>query len=31
MKMRMIFQQCNDSILLLMHDFEFENVEIKTN
>ena len=30
-KMRMIYKQCNYYILLLLYDFEFENVEIKTN
>ena len=30
-KMRMIYKQCNYSIMLLLYDFEFENVEIKTN
>ena len=29
--MRMIYKQCNYSILLLWYDFEFGNVEIKTN
>ena len=28
-KMCMIYKQCNYSILLLLYDFEFENVEIK--
>ena len=27
--MCMIYKQCNYSILLLLYDFEFENVEIK--
>ena len=27
----MIYKQCNYSILLLLYDFEFENVEIKQN
>ena len=27
-KMCMIYKQCNYSILLLLYDFEFENVEI---
>ena len=26
-KMSMIYKQCNYSILLLLYDFEFENVE----
>ena len=25
----MIYKQCNNSILLLLYDFEWENVEIK--
>ena len=29
--MCMIYKQCNYSILLLLYDFEYENVEIKTN
>ena len=28
-KMCMIYEQCNYSILLLLYDFEMENVEIK--
>ena len=27
----MIYEQCNYSILLLLYDFEMENVEIKQN
>ena len=30
-KMCMIYEQCNYFILLLLYDFEMENVEIKTN
>ena len=27
----LLYKQCNYSILLLLYDFEFENVEIKPN